>query len=215
MTFIVHGHPQSPYVRAVVLTLAEKGKAATIHPIGAAGLKAEPHLSLHPFGKIPVLQHDGFTLYETQAILRHLDRLLPTPKLTPEKLREAARMDQVMGITDQYLMEGVNRVISYERIVKPMLMGLPPDLDAIKRAMPRARVVFAVLDAMLDSQAHFAGDALSLADLMVLPHIDMLAATPEWAELSAPNQRLVAWLARMKARPAMRREPRVADPQQA
>jgi glutathione S-transferase len=30
---------------------------------------------------IPVLEHDGFMLYETQAILRYLDRVLPAPPL--------------------------------------------------------------------------------------------------------------------------------------
>jgi Glutathione S-transferase, N-terminal domain. len=29
---------------------------------------------------VPVLEHDGFLLYETQAILRYLDRVLPNPR---------------------------------------------------------------------------------------------------------------------------------------
>jgi glutathione S-transferase len=28
---------------------------------------------------VPVLEHAGFSLYESQAILRYLDRVLPTP----------------------------------------------------------------------------------------------------------------------------------------
>jgi glutathione S-transferase len=40
-----------------------------------------------------VLQHGDFWLYETQAILRYLDRVLPQRPLTPPDPRRAARMD--------------------------------------------------------------------------------------------------------------------------
>ena len=53
-----------------------------------------------------MLEHNGFLLYETQAILRYLDRVLPTPALTPADPRRAARMDQVMNVTDWYLFQG-------------------------------------------------------------------------------------------------------------
>jgi len=52
---------------------------------------------------VPVLEHDGFVLYETAAILRYLDRVLPDPRLTPADARRAARMDQLMSINDWYL----------------------------------------------------------------------------------------------------------------
>jgi glutathione S-transferase len=32
--------------------------------------ETEQHLKLHAFGRIPILDDDGFVLYETQAILR-------------------------------------------------------------------------------------------------------------------------------------------------
>jgi glutathione S-transferase len=54
----------------------------------------------HPFGRVPVLEYDGFMLYETQAILRFLDRILPSPTLTPADPKAAARMDQAMIIND-------------------------------------------------------------------------------------------------------------------
>ena len=201
--FTVHGSPFSPYVRAVLIALAEKGEEGVVQPTAPGGLRSEAHLKLHPFGLIPVLQHGDFTLYESQAILRYLDRLLPAPPLTPGDIRLAARMDQVMNITDHYLMQGVGRVIGFQRIVGPMLMGHVPDLDVIAEAMPRAHNVVRVLDAMLADQAFFAGDTLSLADILVVPHLNLLALTPEWAELSAAAPELLAWQARMNARPSL------------
>jgi glutathione S-transferase len=37
----------------------------------------EAHLALHPFGRMPVLDHDSFRLYETQAILRYVADAFP------------------------------------------------------------------------------------------------------------------------------------------
>jgi glutathione S-transferase len=47
-----------------------------------------------------------------------------------------------------------------------------------------------------------AGDALTLADLHTAPHASFLSLTPEWATLTAPHPNLLAWIARLEARPS-------------
>ena len=200
--FIVHSIPGSPFGRAVMATLEEKGARYRLAPVMPGTLKSPAHLALHPFGRVPVLEHDGFGLYETQAILRYLDRVVPEPPLTPADPRRAARMDQVLNVCDWYLFQGCGSVIGFQRVVGPKLMGLKPDEAAIEAAMPRARAVFAELARLLDTQPFFAGEALSLADLHIMPQIDFFTLTPEWAELGAPHQNLVDWLKRMQARPS-------------
>ncbi|WP_291711863.1 glutathione S-transferase family protein [Bradyrhizobium sp.] len=200
--FIVHSIPGSPFGRAVMSTLEEKGARYRVAPVMPGTLKSPAHLALHPFGRIPVLEHDGFRLYESQAILRYLDRVVPEPPLTPAEPKRAARMDQVLNVCDWYLFQGCGSVIGFQRVVGPKLMGLTPDEAAIEAAMPRARAVFAELARLLDTQPFFAGDALSLADLHVMPQIDFFTLAPEWAELGAPHQNLVDWLKRMQTRPS-------------
>lgn len=202
--FLVHSIPGSPYGRAVLATLVEKGASHRLIPVGPGTLKVEPHTLRHPFGRIPVLEHDGFTLYETQAIVRYLDRVVPDPALTPTDPRSAARMDQVMNVCDWYLFQGVGSVIAFQRIVGPRLMGLTPDEAAIAQAMPKAHTVFRELSRLLGENSYFAGDRVTLADLMVAPHIDFFLQTPEWAPLSATAPNLVSWLARMNERPCMK-----------
>jgi glutathione S-transferase len=199
--FIVHSHPGSPFGRAVMATLEEKGAPFRL---GRLAFKSPEHLALHPFGRIPIFEHDGFRLYETQAILRYLDRILPIPALTPTDPKHAARMDQVMNINDWYLFQGVGNVIIFHRVVGPRVMGTTPDEDAIRAAMPKAHVVFEELARLLAQQAYFAGDAISLADLMIAPAMEFFTQTPEWSALGAPHANLVAWLARMQARPSMK-----------
>jgi glutathione S-transferase len=202
--FIVHSIPGSPFGRAVLATLEEKGASYRLSPVAPGTFKSPEHLARHPFGRVPVLEHDGFRLYETQAILRYLDRVLPNPALTPADPRRAARMDQVLNINDWYLFQGVGNVIIFHRVIGPRLMGLKPDEAAIEAAMPKARQVFAELARLLGEQGFFAGETLSLADLQVAPALAFFTETPEWQGLGAPHQNLVEWLMRMEARPSMK-----------
>jgi glutathione S-transferase len=200
----VHSVPGSPFGRAVLATLEEKGAPYRIAPVALGTFRSPEHLARHPFGRVPVLEHDGFMLYETQAILRYLDRVLPRPALTPADPRHAARMDQVMNINDWYLFHGVGNVIVFHRVIGPRVMGLAPDEAAIAAAMPKALTVFNELAHLLGDRPYFAGDSLSLADLMLAPPVEFFEMIPEWSSLGAPHANLVAWLARMQGRPSMK-----------
>ena len=199
-SFTVHTIPGSPAARAVMATLTEKGAPFRVAALAPGAHKVEPHLSRHPFGKMPVLDHDGFMLYETQAILRYLDRIIPSPHLVPEDPRQAARMDQIIGMSDWYLFQGVNNVIGFHRVVGPRILGLVPDEAAIADAMPRAHVLFAELSRLLGDKPYLACQELTLADLIVAPHMDFLAQTPEWTPLTRDRQNLIDWLTRMNHR---------------
>jgi glutathione S-transferase len=146
-------------------------------------------------------------------MLRYLDRVLPTPPLTPDEPKAAARMDQAMNVNDWYLFQGVNNVIGFHRVVAPRVFGLAPDEAAIAAAMPKAHAVCNELARLLGPRPYFAGDDVTLADLIIAPQLDLLAQTPEWGPLSAGNRNLVAWLERMNARSSFRATTweRVAD----
>jgi glutathione S-transferase len=202
--FIVHSVPGSPFGRTVLATLEEKGEPYRFSLVPPGTTKVEPHISRHPFGRVPVLEHGGFMLYETQAIQRYLDRVLPAPPLTPADPKAAARMDQAMNVNDWYLFNGVNNVIGFQRIVAPRLLGLAPDEEAIAAAMPKAHLVFGELSRLLGPQPFFAGESVTLADLLIAPQLEFLARTPEWATLSEGRQNLVDWLARMNERPSFK-----------
>ena len=198
---VVHGVPGSPYVRAVLMGLREKGADHRLAAMGFGDGKSPTHLARHPFGRIPVMDHGDFQLYETQAILRYLDAVLPGVSLQPSAPKAAARMDQICGITDWYLFPQASATIGFQRLILPM-MGGTTDEAAVTAAVPNTRRVFGVLDGLLGDQPFLAGEALSIADLMVSPHLDFLAQTPEGAELLSGTQ-LLAWLGRMRERPSM------------
>jgi len=197
----VHSIPGSPYGRAVLVALEEKGIAYRL-AVPPGGLREAQHLARHPFGKIPVLEHGEFSLYETQAILRYIDRILPDPPLTPAGAKDAARMDQVMNICDWYFFHGVGNVIAFERVVGPALRGKAPDEAAIAAAMPAAKLVFGELSRLLEEKPYFGGQKVSLADVMLAPHVDFFTGIGEWHELAGPHGNVQAWMARMNERPS-------------
>ena len=199
---IIHGVPGSPYVRAALLTLEEKGAEYELAAMQPGTLKQQPHLSRHPFSRIPAFEHDGWMLYETQAIMRYVDTVVPGPRLQPENPRAAARMNQLMGIVDWYLMPQVSATITFNRVVAPRF-NRPVDEEKITQGIPNARICIAEIGRLLDSQPWMAGDALSLADLLLAPHLSMFTQAPEGAQILQGHPNLRGWLARIEARPSM------------
>lgn len=202
--FVIHSVPGSPYGRAVLVTLEEKGAPYRFVPVEPGTTRTPEHLACHPFGRVPYLKHGDFTLYETAAIVRYVDRVLPQPRLTPANPQAAARMDQLMNVNDWYLFQGVSNVIAFQRIIRPRFMGLDADEEAIAAALPKARVVFDELSRLLGDSEFFVGESITLADAFLAPQLDFLAATPEWEPLTARTPNIRQWIDRMNARPSMR-----------
>jgi glutathione S-transferase len=197
----VYGIPGSPYVRMPLLVCEEKGVSYRLAPL-AFGQQREPaHLARHPFGRIPAIEHDGFALYESQAIVRYIDEAFDGPALQPKDPRARARMNQVLNIVDWYVMPSLSAGIGFNRIIAPIL-GRPVNEEAVAAAIPLARTSLAALEDLLGAQPYFAGEAVTLADLAAVAHLDMVPMSPEGAELIAGSP-LLAWLDRMNARPSV------------
>ena len=200
---VIYGVPGSPYVRMPLLTCEEKGAPYRLVALGFGEAKAPAHLQRQPFGRVPAMEHDGFSLYETDAIIRYIDQVFDGPRLTPADPRAQARMNQVMGIVDAYVLPSLTGGIGWNRLIAPAL-GLPVDEERVKAAIPLARTCIAALEEILGDKPYFAGDQLSLADIMAVAHLEFTPWSPEGAELIAGSP-LLAWLDRMNARPAVAR----------
>lgn len=197
----VYGIPGSPFLRSVEIALKEKEVPYHLHVMSPADMKSPEHLKLHPFGRIPIFDHDGFRVYETQAIIRYLDEIYLHPPLTPGNPKDRTRMNQVIGIIEWYFFPKAAAPIAFNRIIGPRLLGLPSNEEAIAEAMPMARTAFAELDRLLGDKPYFTGETISVADIMLGAQLDLLSTTPEGTELIG-GTRLVPWLERMRSRPS-------------
>ena len=200
--FIVSGVPGSPYVRKALLGLIEKSIPWRLHAMQFGEAKSDAHRARQPFGKIPVFRHGDFEFYETQAMLRYIDRIAPEPRLTPQDPRQEARMNQLIGITDFHVTKDVSARISWPRLVAPRF-GMPTNEQDVHDAIPGAEICIAEIARLMDGGTFLAADHLSLADIMLAPHLDFFADTPEGAAIMARHPALLAWLAAMRARPSM------------
>jgi glutathione S-transferase len=198
----IYGIPGSPFLRSVEIALKEKDVPYRLHAMAPGEHKQPEHLARHPFGRIPVFEHDGFALYESQAIIRYIDEVFSNPPLTPGNAQARARMNQVIGIIEWYFFPKAAAPIAFNRIIGPRLLGLPTDEAVIAEAMPIARTCFTELDRLLGNQQYFGGDRLSIADIMLAAQLDLLSQMPEGAEL-INGTRLQPWLERMLARPSL------------
>ena len=201
--FVVHTIPGSPYGRAVLATLEEKGARYRLDAMTPQQMRSPEHVALHPFGRLPILGHGDFRLYETQAIVRYLDRVCAGPALTPPDPESAARMDQLLNVNDWYLFQGGAATIGFQRVVGPKLLGMSTDEAAVAAALPRTQVAIDVIARELGKRPYLVGDAVTLADLVIGPQLAFLAVTPEWATLAKSHANLERWLERMNSRPCM------------
>ena len=199
---IVYGVPGSPYVRSALLGLEEKNAPYTLARMQFGSTKEPSHLERHPFGRVPVLEHDGFMLYETQAILRFVDDVFPGERLQPADPYQAARMNQLVGIVDWYFRSQVSATISFNRLVAPRF-GIAVDEGVVARALPDAERCLHEVDRLRGDAAFLVGPQITIADLMLAPHMAYLAETPEGQAMLPSYPRLSAWLARMAERPSM------------
>ena len=197
----LYGFDGSTYVRTVKMLLAEKA-FTDFKQVPVDVLKGEPkqaeHLQRHPFGKVPVLEHDGMTILETAAITRYLNDVLPGKSLVPRDIKDRARMDEVIGVLDSY---GYNALIggvaAYHLF--PEFVGGKDKAAHDKGHETGARVLKYVMS-VRGGSAFIAGD-LSLADLYLAPIAQYVSMTPDAEELFS-GQGFAQWWTAVQALPS-------------
>ena len=175
------GFDGSTYVRTVKMLLAEKG-VTEFRQVPLNVLEGEPkspeHLQRHPFGKVPVLDHDGLRILETAAIIRYLNDVLPGPSLVPGTPQDRARMDMIIGLVDSYGYGAlVGGVAAYHLF--PGFVG--GQNDAARQAgIEAGRKVIEFAMQTRGASPFIAGE-LSLADLFLAPVLSYVMMTPDAA----------------------------------
>jgi glutathione S-transferase len=192
------GDHRSTYVRSARMAFAEKGVACALetHPPQSPEI-----LALNPFGKMPTYRCGEVSLYETSAILRHLDETLPGPALMPTNPVERAKAEQWISVLNCYGYPAMvrNYVLQY---VFPRGPDGKPDRAAIEAALPEIRKVLAPLDGAIDGRDFLVGERLTLADILLLPMAEYVKAMPEGKELMASFPHLRRATDRLAARPS-------------
>ncbi len=162
------------------------------------GTDSEEYRAMQPLGLVPALEEDGFTLFESNAILRYLcNAYAPHSTLYPAAPRRR-------GIVDAWLDFQQTALNRPQSTVFQGLVRTPPerrDHAAISAAVTEAGQLWALLDTRLSAQPFLTGDALTMADIGLGVHVHRWFAMPI-ARPDSPN--LHAWYARLLLRPPYR-----------
>jgi len=200
MTITVHGYHYSVYNRIVLMGLREIGIPFDIVEINPfADDIPQSHLELHPFGRVPVLTHDGFSIYETAAILRYIDLSFNGAGLVPSEEKQAARMAQTISIADNYCYWPMVRQVFSHRVFRP-LEGLPTDEQEIMHGLAQAKRALMALDGLAQEGYILNAQDLTLADIHLAPIIGYFVLAPEGNTILKGFNALSTWWTFMSQR---------------
>ena len=193
----------SPFSWRVQLVLEEKGVPyePVLLSFDRREHKTPEHLARSPHGKVPALEDDGVTLYESGAIVEYLEERFPEPPLMPRGAagRARVRIEEIEAV-DYFgsVMLGLGRRVFFT----------PPerrDPQAIEAARGELRALLGKLEARAAERGgQFVAGPLSRADLAWLPFVELAGrAGVDLAANETPW--LVAWRNRLRARPSYER----------
>ncbi len=194
------GFPGSTCTRKSLFVLHEKGAAFEFIPVDLlkGEHKAPAHMARHPFGVVPVLENGDFRLFESRAIIRYLDQVLPGASLTPAGAEDRARMEQWISVEHGYFSPPAMKAIM--NIWYSSMAGNAPDQETVNAGVAGAGKALDVIEAALVGKDYLAG-TFSLADVVYAPYLQYLQDMGLGAVIGdRPN--VAAWWARVSGRPA-------------
>ena len=155
------------------------------------------HLALNPNGHIPVIEDDGFVLWESMAINLYLAKKHSTGRLYPTRLEDEARAWQ----WSFWAMTEAERLVLtalFNRAILPENQRDPAAADQAEKTLAQP---LGVLDGALGRSGHLLGNNFTVADLNVA---SVLAwARPAQVDM-APFPKVAEWLKNCAERPAAR-----------
>ncbi|MDE1952080.1 MAG: glutathione S-transferase family protein [Betaproteobacteria bacterium] len=193
----LYHHPMSSNARRAVLAAVHLH--APVELVRVDLFKGE-HMApgfvqINPNHKVPVLDDDGFVLWESHAIMQYLADKTPGQTLYPKALRARADVNRWLFWCAAHLMPAVG-ALNWENHIKGMLGLGAPDAAIVARGEEQLRELGAVLDAHLAQRAWISGDALTLADFSIAaPLADSARARLPVGDL----QHVQRWFAAVRA----------------
>lgn len=143
--------------------------------------------AMTPLGKIPVIDIDGFKLFESNTINRYLASVNDS-SLYPKDLKARALVDAWMDFSTIHVGGMMGRVL-WNRVLAPMI-GKEVDEASLQTGLNYLALYYPKIEAQLVKTTYLASNDLSLADFTLLSLVD----ASELAQISLDKYpKLVAW----------------------
>ena len=197
----IYGRANSSNVQKVLWCCAEIGVEYQRIDMGRqfGGNREAPYLGLNPNGLVPtIVEDDGFSVWESNTIIRYLARSYGTPGFYPDDVRRAAIGEQWMD----WQLNSLNDAFT------PMFHGLVREAperrnaEIIEKSRANTQRHLAMVDRHLQSSRYIAGDAFTVADIPVGIYAYRWYTFEGIARDSLPA--FERWYAELQQRPAYR-----------
>ena len=168
---ILYGSELSSPTNKVVYVLNYMKIPYEFHKINLA--KGEHHqpeyLAINSYGKIPAISDNGFTLAESNAIIRYLANKY-NANLYPHEIKEKALVDQWLDYASQHIMVPFSKIMFntyFYKLGKAAIdsRSLDDGYTFLKRNLP-------AIESNLSQFKYIAGSSISLADFAMLASLD-------------------------------------------
>ena len=176
---VLYGFNGSTYVRSVRMLLAEKSVDYEQVPVNV--LEGEPnepeHMARHPFGKVPVFDHDGHRILETASISRYIDDVFPGMSFVPDNAADRARMDTTVSMIDSYGYPALLGGVAAYHLFPDFVGG--KNEQARKDGIRRGMLLLEYLMELRGASTFIAGAERSLADFHLAPIVAYVSMTED------------------------------------
>jgi len=195
----------SPYAWRVWLALEHKQLAYDLKTLsfGAGDLRTPEFLAINPRHRVPALVDDGFSLYESAAIVEYLDEKYAGPKLFPGDVQQRAIVRRLVREAEEYFADAMDELL-HEILFKPQEKW---SAERIQRGRQRLADELAVWEGLVRDE--FVAGPLSAADYTLYPMVALTLRCdkkkPDLAVRSLIGPRLRAWMERVEALPYLPR----------
>lgn len=219
----IYDTPGFPNPARIRIVLAEKGLDAQVSfvkvDLVGAEHKQAAFLAKNPTGVVPVLElDDGTLITESVAITTYLDNLDGQPTLTGVTPLEKARIAMMQKRADDQLIDPIGGYFHFGTpgLGAPLQAHKSPEWGGRQEWAERQRDKYLQglkdFNAVLTTRPYLAGDQFSVADITAFAA--MIHADVAGVAIPAGSDALIAWRARVAARPAVQnRSGQALDPE--
>jgi glutathione S-transferase len=164
----LHVAPPSPRAFKVLAVARHLGLDFELVPVDILnGAHLRPEFeALNPNKKMPVLEDDGFVLWESNAIIQYLAAKKPEAGLLPSDPRGRADVSR-WQFWEIAHWDPACATLIFERLLKKLFGQGDPAPSQVEKGMADVRRFGGVLNARLAGRPFLGGDHLSLADFSV------------------------------------------------
>ncbi|XP_020240114.1 glutathione S-transferase F9 [Cajanus cajan] len=206
MVVKVYGPDYANPKRVIVCLIEKEIEFETVFVDGFKGEHKKPeYLKLQPFGLLPVVQDDDYTLYESRAILRYYAEKYKNQgtDLLGKTIEERGLVEQWLEVeAHNYYPPIYNLVMNI--LVSPLL-GHPSDQKVIEESEEKLGKVLDVYEERLSKTKYLAGDFFSLADLSHLPFTHYLMNQMKKEHMVRERKHVSAWWDDISNRPSWKK----------